>query len=107
MRPPLLQLGDLGRLVLGQHLGERRLDPAHRVTDLRGRVQAWNPGAVQMFGYDEEEMLGHPIRGGLHFEPQRIIGLHAQHQLHTSVQIEAERMVEALVEELTREGGSR
>ncbi len=34
-------------------------------TDLRGRVQAWNPGAERMFGYSEAEMRGRSI-GRIH-----------------------------------------
>ena len=40
------------------------------VTDLRGRVQSWNPGAERIFGYSEDEILGqhigaiHPAGGG-------------------------------------------
>ncbi|MBA3948361.1 MAG: PAS domain S-box protein [Acidobacteria bacterium] len=35
------------------------------VTDLRGRVQSWNPGAEGVFGYTQEEMLGRSI-GEIH-----------------------------------------
>ena len=31
------------------------------LTDLRGRIQSWNPGAERMFGYGEDEVTGKPI----------------------------------------------
>ena len=31
------------------------------LTDLRGRIQSWNPGAERMFGYAEDEVCGKPI----------------------------------------------
>jgi len=53
----------LASVVAGSH-------DAIIATDLRGRVQAWNPGAERMFGYSEQEMTGrsiailHPPSGG-------------------------------------------
>ncbi|MEX2272214.1 MAG: PAS domain S-box protein [Vicinamibacterales bacterium] len=36
-------------------------DDAIILTDLRGRIQAWNPGAERLFGYTEAEVLGASI----------------------------------------------
>ena len=44
----------LASVVAGSH-------DAIIVTDLRGRVQSWNPGAERMFGYREDEMQGRSI----------------------------------------------
>ena len=44
----------LASVVAGSH-------DAIIVTDLRGRVRSWNPGAERMFGYREDEMQGRSI----------------------------------------------
>ena len=36
------------------------------------------------------QLLAQPIGGGLGFEPQRVVGLHAQHQVHAALEVETE-----------------
>ncbi|PKN27926.1 MAG: chemotaxis protein CheR [Deltaproteobacteria bacterium HGW-Deltaproteobacteria-22] len=76
MRTALTKANDLLRLAVVV----RDSRDAITVQDLSGRVLAWNPGAVRMYGFSEAQALGMNIRDCIP-EPLREEALSRVHQL--------------------------